>query len=438
MITKKITIKDGKFVDSFGKSVSLHGVNMVCKEKERGYIGEYGEEDFAKLEKMGFNVVRYGIFWAAVEPKPGEYDDEYLKKVDEKLKIAAEHGIYTYLDMHQDLFSSEYEDGAPLWATLAGGEKYEKTPLWSEAYLTSEAVKNCFDAFWSDAKICADVDVKNDTKTDAKTCVELDVKNGTKTDEITDLAFKKSSGESELAGIQTRFIKMWQHIADFFKDKPYVIGYDFFNEPFPGKISDMFVYELLMTIKSKLPNGEQLGFEDMMGMWMEDTEKLKLLDTFKDESSYAAIVSNIGGMLREFDSSILSAFYQKMRDAIREVDEAAILFLEANYFSNAGIESGIEVPENSDGEKDSLCAYSPHGYDLLVDTEDYGAECLGRLKVIFDTHKKVADRLGIPVLVGEWGCFVKKDAAALKQDKFLRELYDAYSFSETYYCYELI
>ena len=44
----------------------------------------------------------------------------------------------------------------------------------------------------------------------------------------------------------------------------------------------------------------------------------------------------------------------------------------------------------------------PHGYDLVVDTEGVQWASNNRIDVIFDAHRRTQQRMGVPVMVGEW------------------------------------
>ena len=45
-----------------------------------GYLFPNLEKSFRSFHEMGFNLIRFGIFWDGVEPQPGVYDMEYLKR----------------------------------------------------------------------------------------------------------------------------------------------------------------------------------------------------------------------------------------------------------------------------------------------------------------------------------------------------------------------
>jgi len=57
-------------------------------------------EDIQNLKDWGFNFVRLGVMWEAVEREEGVYDLDYLKQIDELITSLGEAGIYTLVDMH--------------------------------------------------------------------------------------------------------------------------------------------------------------------------------------------------------------------------------------------------------------------------------------------------------------------------------------------------
>lgn len=407
---KKYRISNGQIVDVSGNPVVLKGVNLVCKDRSLGYIFPDYKGIIAKIAELKMNVIRLGIFWDAIEPAPGVYDDSYLCKVKDIVSEADAHGVAVYLDMHQDLFSSLHEDGAPGWATLTNGAVYEKTELWSEAYLTCPAVQFSFDSFWENA-------------------------------------IPKGSN----IGLQDHFILMWKHVIEFFKDSENVIGVDVFNEPFPGTCSNSLMEQLLTTLALHLSeNPDQLAAilgeaaadvspenigEVVMNIWLDNEKKATLLDFFSDKEEYKALVEPLAVSMLDFDGSVLSSFYQRMHDAIREVDKDIILFIEANYFCNTGIPSNVVPPKINGSLFDENVIYSPHGYDLLVDTNKYGTDCYNRLDVIFETHAAYAKRFNLPVLVGEWGCYPDGSEKHMKEAEHLIKKFEELNFSFTYYDY---
>ena len=109
--------------DDKGRAVILRGFNMVNKFPPftLSAIG-FGEEDAALLAKEGFNAVRVGVIYSAVEPRPGEYDERYLEDIERTVTLLARHGILSLVDFHQDLYGPVLNgEGLPEWATLLDG-----------------------------------------------------------------------------------------------------------------------------------------------------------------------------------------------------------------------------------------------------------------------------------------------------------------------------
>src|SRR5271165_6217518 len=109
--------------DAHGRVVILHGTNMVNKRAPYypAAVG-FGEEDAAFLQSIGFNAVRVGVIWKALEPEPGVYDEAYIQQIEETVRALTAHGIVSLLDMHQDMYNELFEgEGAPDWAVQDEG-----------------------------------------------------------------------------------------------------------------------------------------------------------------------------------------------------------------------------------------------------------------------------------------------------------------------------
>lgn len=101
--------------DVHGRSTLFHGVNVVYKIDP--YIPSQtdfdpqlslNDKDIDDLVKWGFNLVRLGVMWEAVERAPGVYDYEYLKKINDLINKLGAKGIYTLVDAHQDVFARTF------------------------------------------------------------------------------------------------------------------------------------------------------------------------------------------------------------------------------------------------------------------------------------------------------------------------------------------
>lgn len=189
--------KARRIYDLHGRTVIYHGVNLSNYSKHsapppdstsRGLAGHpwHGEKEADDLKSWGFNLVRYLIFWEAVEPTPGNYDDAYIDSAIANIRMLGDRGIDVIVDLHQDLFAQKFHgNGCPEWAIRDDGKKFEKQQPWALNYL-QPAVQASFKNLWSNKDNLLDYN-----------------------------------------------IKMVEHVLLKVKQVPNVIGVDVFNEPWP-------------------------------------------------------------------------------------------------------------------------------------------------------------------------------------------------------------
>jgi endoglycosylceramidase len=267
--------------------------------------------------------------------------------------------------------------------------------IWSDAYFLSPAVQRAFDNFWANKPV------------------------------------------SDGIGVQDHYANMWKHVASRFAGNKAVIGYDIMNEPFNGTPGTL-ILPVILTEYARLfaeETGKVLTEPELLGIWSNEESRYEALARLEKIEKYARVISAATELSQEFEKKELHEMYQKVGNAIREVDTAHILFLEHAYFSNAGVSSGVLPLEGRNGLRDPQVAYAAHGYDLLVDTKNYEEEGTGRTAWIFSQIKSTSERTGMPVLVGEWGAFSGNSEAAAKSAVYIRELFDHYHFSHTYWAY---
>lgn len=191
-----VDVREGQFVGPDGEPMILRGLNVAQSAKRPPYLPWQGPENFAEMSRWGCNCVRLLLIWAAIEPRPGQYDDQYLAAVRQRLDWAHDAGLYVILDMHQDVYGEKYgHDGAPVWACMDGDAAYQPDPSqhWGASYF-QPAVMTAFENFWQDAPAADEV------------------------------------------GVQEHFVRAWRHAAEQLGDHPAVIGYDLLNEPFYGNV----------------------------------------------------------------------------------------------------------------------------------------------------------------------------------------------------------
>jgi hypothetical protein len=127
------------FVDSAGREMFFHGVNAIVKgppwiPETDVWDGEISlsSKDLDDLESLGLNVIRLGeccsrlrstsaqvivstaslcagAMWPGLQPdSKDEFSSAYAQKVKRIVDAAAYRGIYTLLDMHQDVISENF------------------------------------------------------------------------------------------------------------------------------------------------------------------------------------------------------------------------------------------------------------------------------------------------------------------------------------------
>ncbi|HUZ30373.1 MAG TPA: cellulase family glycosylhydrolase, partial [Solirubrobacteraceae bacterium] len=139
--------------DRQGRVVVLHGTNMVYKLPP--YYPEaigFGADDAAFLKRIGFNTVRVGVLWQAVEPQPGVYDANYLNHIAATVATLSRYGIVSLLDFHQDQYNQRFEgEGFPDWSVQDDGLPAEPKLGFGADYVGMPALSHAFDHFWANS-----------------------------------------------------------------------------------------------------------------------------------------------------------------------------------------------------------------------------------------------------------------------------------------------
>lgn len=255
--------QQGRWItDAEGRVTVLRGVNMVNKLQESGYapsaIG-FGDDDAAFLARNGFDVVRLGVIWKGLEPRPGQYDDAYLARIERTYRTLRRHGIAVLLDFHQDQYNERFQgEGAPDWAVLgqAAAETPEPQAGFPYNYVLQDAVNHAFDAFWANTVV-------------------------------------PGTGR----GVQDLYADAWMHVAERFKHKPGIVGYNLLNEPWQGT-----------SLQRALQQGCATG-PDSCG-------------------------------IRAFEAGTLTAFHRRVVAAIREVDKRTPVWAAPTLAADFGAVSG--------------------------------------------------------------------------------------------------
>jgi endoglycosylceramidase len=175
--------------DAQGRVVILHGFNLAIKSPPYDpALAGFGADDAEFLASEGFNSIRLGLFYEALEPLPGVINTEYLERLAAVEETLAANDQFTLLDMHQDFYGRRFGgEGFPDWATIDDGLPRSPNSGDLFGYATVPGLQRAFDHFWA-----------NDV------------------------------------GIQASYANAWGRVAERFRGRPHLIGYDIFNTPWPG------------------------------------------------------------------------------------------------------------------------------------------------------------------------------------------------------------
>ncbi len=392
-----IKVQGRHMIDDEGRVRIFNGINLVYKgemdDSEPGgrrYTRLFDPEQFKALKDKGINLIRMGIIWDAIEHEMGHYNDDYLGWVEDVLDQCKANGIAVFLDMHQDLYSRIFDGGAPEWATITDGADHIKGDLWSDAYLFSGAVNKAYKNFWDNRLT------------------------------------------SKGIGLLDHYEALWLHVIEAIGHHDALIGYDFINEPFPGQNSLEIMGSLLMTYAAL--TGQNKSPEEMMRAFQDEAMKFQLLQDIDDSELFKAMAEQGKPLVEAFDTGHLADFYNRMTRALRKKTSDGLILTENCYFSNMGIESSVQRVQVN-GVPEPLQVFSPHGYDLVVDTPAVIYASNNRIKTILDAHKRVQDRLKIPVIFGEWGAHGRYEEG-LDHIRYILNYFDKEQWSHTYYCWE--
>lgn len=181
--------------------------------------------------------------------------------------------------------------------------------------------------------------------------------------------------------------------------------------------------------------GEILTEEQLGAMWMNEASRMEALEVISTTENYDFVISQLFDLVKEFESKNLQQMYQKVSNAIREVDTEHILFLEHSYYGNTGVASSIERVTLADGSPDPLVAYAAHGYDLVVDTEAAALAATERVAYIFNQIAKKGKQLKMPVWVGEWGAYYNHSETVIPTAISSVNLMEQHLFGNAYWSY---
>lgn len=174
------------FRDSQDRIKIYRGVNVCNASKDsEDMLPWHTEKEYRMLKEHGFNVVRFLVFWEAIEPEENKYDESYMSKLKEHIKILNDLDISVIIDIHQDVFNKKFTgNGFPDWALPKNLPKFTQQRVWYMNY-TQKAVIASYKNFWKSEKL------------------------------------------------QQKYVDMVVYLHEQVKEFPNILGIDLMNEPFP-------------------------------------------------------------------------------------------------------------------------------------------------------------------------------------------------------------
>lgn len=278
------------------------------------------KEDIKLLQGWGMNVIRLGVMWPGVMPEKGSVNQTYLQEMTSIVSALADAGIYTLVEMHQDVFGERVcGEGVPSWLLDdAPPAPTESVTSVNQSANSSFIVANlpCFLAggacrYPSEyvptfpeplaKRYSLSAEARGPPVPSTNQCKHMDWG-------AYYLSYAVARAFQDLYdnnwGWADRFGEYWATLAGAFKDLPGVIGYELMNEPWVG---DQFADPLLL-----LPGVA--------------------------------------------DSRNLQPFYDIIQKAIRDVDQKHLIFFESITFDD--VRTGFtRVPGSADLANMSVLAY---------------------------------------------------------------------------------
>jgi endoglycosylceramidase len=178
-------------VDDQGRTIYVHGLQIAHKTAPyHPPVDGVTAEDARIIRGLGINAVRLAWFWKGLEPERDRIDEAYLKEIVREVDVLTRHGIWVLLELHQDDYNEQVHGaGFPDWATFTDGRPNPTDALPGGAYVTNPALQRAFDNLYANRE-----------------------------------------------GIRDEMAAAWRVVADAVQPAAHghLLGYDLFNEPWPG------------------------------------------------------------------------------------------------------------------------------------------------------------------------------------------------------------
>ncbi len=490
MSLPKLKLAGDKFVDEQGRHVILRGVNLGgdCKvpypdggtnfptdfsdHREVSFIGrpfplEEADEHLGRLRHWGFNCLRLLTVWEACEHAgPGQYDEAYLDYFAEVCRRAGDHGLYVFIDFHQDVWARvSGGDGAPQWTFDVVGLDWTK---FHEAG-AAKAMQLCYDYTRGGGRQEDNYPTMTWAQNYRRPANAI----------MWTLFFAGADfapgltidGENAQDYLQRHYMGAMREVAKRVRGMPHVLGFDTLNEPGSGWVGKEMSYQhterskehpqpvtpgpawspldgLLVArgIPRSVPvlsfdakemrmkvTGEERANDARVPIWQDGVQcpfeaagAYRLGANGEAEDVQEDYFTHRNGKPVDMEADYMGPFFRRVADAIREIDPGWMVFAELDPF--AGL-SGEGFPDDTPDNT----VNASHWYDIVTlvtktfmyptAVNPFNGKVLEGAQAIEDQYtdqlgqwKKSAEVLnggkGAPTLIGEFGIPYDLDHAA--------------------------
>ncbi len=215
-------------VDSFGRERFFHGTNVVVKgppwAPDRSSFSldvSLSREDFEIMREMGLNGLRLGVMWPGAEPVEGQYNETYLEEMVAIASEAAEFGIYTLVDNHQDSFSEYFcGEGFPDWIRVKTTPEHSFLKAWPAP------VDDPLSDFYQEP-LASPPNATLPTRGECDHSHAAQYQAAKESAAAYDAVYMDEEIRASWAGF-------WQKVASSFAGMSHILGFELTNEPFMG------------------------------------------------------------------------------------------------------------------------------------------------------------------------------------------------------------
>jgi endoglycosylceramidase len=202
------------------------------------------------------------------------------------------------------------------------------------------------------------------------------------------------------------------------------------NEPFPGQSGGKLFRKLIASLVKVSLTDKRIKLTKLLRDAIKNPNHV--LDQYTGDV-LSKIAAACASTEHQFDEEHYTPFLNKITAAIREVDPEHTVIFDQCYWNNFFIPCAAG-PISSNGKPVKNQCFTPHAYDLTVDTPAYEFANNNRTAGMFAEARRTQERLVLPVVVGEWGGG-GEGTNWYPHISFLLDLFEKYKWSNTYFFY---